>query len=66
MCHEKAASDGIAIDEHHIYIDRGVSGTTIQRDGFEQTLANIEVRNFPQVLYAKDDKSLFRNGPRVT
>ena len=61
MCREKAAADGVTIDEDHIYIDRGVSGSTIQRDGFQQILANIEVGAFPQTLYAKDDKRLFRN-----
>ena len=30
MCCEKSAADGIAIDEDHIYIDRGVSGGTIE------------------------------------
>ena len=61
MCREKAASEGVTIDEDHIYIDRGVSGSTIQREGFQQILANIEGGNFPQVLYVKDDKRLFRN-----
>ena len=61
MCREKAAADGVTIDEDHIYIDRGVSGSTIQRDGFQQILANIEVGAFPQTLYAKDDKRLLRN-----
>ena len=61
MCCEKSAADGIAIDEDHIYIDRGVSGSTIQRDDFQHMLANIHVGNFPDVLYAKDDKRLFRN-----
>ena len=61
MCREKAAAEGVTIDEDHIYIDRGVSGSTIQREGFQQILANIEGGNFPQVLYVKDDKRLFRN-----
>ena len=61
MCREKAATEGVTIDEDHAYIDRGVSGSTIQREGFQQILANIEVGNFPQVLYVKDDKRLFRN-----
>ena len=61
MCREKAAAEGVTIDEDHIYIDRGVSGSTIQAEGIQQILANIEVGNFPQVLYVKDDKRLFRN-----
>ena len=44
MCREKAASEGLTIDEDHSYIDRGVSGSTIQREGFQQILANIERR----------------------
>ena len=61
MCREKAASEGIAIDDNHIYIDRGISSGTIERDAFQQMLSNIEAGVFPETLYAKDDKRLFRN-----
>ena len=61
MCQEKAASESVTIDQDHFYIDRGISGSTIQREAFQQMLANIENGSFPQVLYAKDDKRLFRN-----
>ena len=61
MCREKAQREGIAIDDAHIYVDRGVSGRTIQRAGFQAMLAAIESGDFPEILYAKDDKRLFRN-----
>ena len=61
MCREKAGTEGVTIDPHHIYIDRGISGATIKRDAFQQMLASIENDNFPNILYAKDDKRLFRN-----
>ena len=61
MCREKAQRDGVAIGADHIYVDRGVSGGTIQRDGFQAMLAAIEAGDFPEILYAKDDKRLFRN-----
>ena len=61
MCREKALREGIVIDDAHIYVDRGVSGRTIQREGFQAMLAAIESGDFPETLYAKDDKRLFRN-----
>ena len=61
MCREKAQREGVAIDDAHIYVDRGVSGRTIQREGFQGMLAAIKAGDFPKFLYAKDDKRLFRN-----
>lgn len=61
MCREKAQREGIAIDDSHIYVDRGISGRTIQREGFQAMLAAIKAGDFPEILYAKDDKRLFRN-----
>ena len=61
MCREKAGRDGVAIDDAHIYVDRGISGASVARAGFQAMLAAIEAGNFPEVLYAKDDKRLFRN-----
>ena len=61
MCREKAERDGVQVHPDHIYIDRGVSGGTIQRKGFQAMLAAIESGDFPEILYAKDDKRLFRN-----
>ena len=61
MCREKATQDGVTVNPDHIYVDRGVSGGTVQRDGFQAMLAAIEAGDFPEILYAKDDKRLFRN-----
>ena len=61
MCREKAGRDGVAIDADHIYVDRGISGASVARAGFQAMLAAIEAGNFPEILYAKDDKRLFRN-----
>ena len=61
MCREKAQREGIAIDDVHIYVDQGISGRTIQRDGFQAMLTAIETGDFPEILYAKDDKRLLRN-----
>jgi DNA invertase Pin-like site-specific DNA recombinase len=59
MCREKAQREGIVIDDTHIYVDRGISGPTIQRAGFQGMLAAIESGDFSEILYAKDDKRLF-------
>ena len=61
MCREKAQAEGVRIEENHIYIDRSISGASIQREAFQRLLANIEAGNFPDILYVKDDKRLFRN-----
>ena len=61
MCREKAGRDGVEIDPDHIYVDRGISGASVVRAGFQAMLAAIEAGDFPQILYAKDDKRLFRN-----
>ena len=58
MCREKAGRDGVAIDDAHIYVDRGISGASVARAGFQAMLAAIEAGNFPEILYAKDDKRL--------
>ena len=58
MCREKAGRDGVAIDADHIYVDRGISGASVARAGFQAMLAAIEAGNFPEILYAKDDKRL--------
>ena len=49
MCREKAQHEGIEIDDDHIYVDRGVSGRTIQRDGFQAIFAVIEAGDFPEM-----------------
>ena len=59
MCREKAKSEGVIVDENHIYIDRGISGGTIQRVGFQEMVAQIEARNFPQILYTKVTNGYF-------
>ena len=46
MCREKVQRDGIKIDSAHIYVDRGVSGRTIQREGFQAMLAALNTENF--------------------
>ena len=61
MCREKAQRDGVTIDPNHIYVDRGISGASVVRAGFQAMLAAIEAGDFPEILYAKDDKRLFRN-----
>ena len=61
MCREKAQREGVEIDPDHIYVDRGISGASVVRAGFQAMLAAIEAGNFPEILYAKDDKRLFRN-----
>ena len=61
MCREKAQRDGVKIDSNHIYVDRGISGASVVRAGFQAMLAAIEGGDFPEILYAKDDKRLFRN-----
>ena len=57
----KAQREGITIDDDHTYVNRGISGRTIQRAGFQAMLAAIETGDFPEILYAKDDKRLFQN-----
>ena len=49
MCREKAQREGIVIDDAHIYVDRGVSGRTIQREGFQAMLAAIKAGNIPEM-----------------
>ena len=49
MCREKAQRDGVAIDSNHIYVDRGVSGGTIQRDGIQAMLTAIKAGNIPEM-----------------
>ena len=49
MCREKAQHEGIEIDDAYIYVDRGVSGRTIQRDGFQAMLAAIKTWNIPEM-----------------
>ena len=61
MCREKAQRDGVEIGSNHIYVDRGISGASVVRAGFQAMLAAIEAGDFPEILYAKDDKRLFRN-----
>ena len=64
MCREKAGRDGVAIDAAHIYVDRGISGASVARAGFQAMLAAIEAGNFPEILYAKDDKRLLETSAR--
>ena len=45
----EAQREGIAINDAHIYVDRGVSGCTIQRDGFQAMLAAIKTWNIPEM-----------------
>ena len=61
MCREKAQREGVVIDDTHIYVDRGISGASVARAGFQTMLTAIEAGDFPEILYAKDDKRLFRN-----
>lgn len=61
MCREKAAAEGLTIDEQHIYIDRAISGASLRRPAFQVLLGAIEAGRFPSVLLTKDDKRLFRN-----
>ena len=49
MCREKAQREGIAIDDAYIYVDRGISGRTIQREGFQAMLAAIKAGDFPEM-----------------
>ena len=49
MCREKAQHEGIEIDDAYIYVDRGVSGHTIQREGFQAMLAAIKAGNIPEM-----------------
>ena len=64
MCREKAERDGVAIDAGHIYVDRGISGASVARAGFQAMLAAIEAGDFPKFLYAKDDKRLSETSAR--
>ena len=57
MCREKAERDGVAINADHIYVDRGISGASVMRAGFQAMLAAIEAGDFPDILFAKDDKT---------
>ena len=51
MCREKAQRDGVAIDpDAHIYVDRGISGASVARAGFQAMLAAIEAGNFPEIF----------------
>ena len=61
MCKQKAVENGWIVDENHIYIDRAISGSTINRPAFQQMLTAIESNYFPNVLITKDTSRLFRN-----
>ena len=61
MRKQKAVEDGWVVDENHIYIDRAVSGSTINRPAFQQMLNAIESNYFPNILITKDTSRLFRN-----
>ena len=61
MCKQKAVEDGWVVDENHIYIDRAVSGSTINRPAFQQMLNAIESNYFPNVLITNDTSRVFRN-----
>ena len=61
MCKQKAIENGWVVDENHIYIDRSISGSTINRPAFQQMLNAIESNYFPNVLITKDTSRLFRN-----
>ena len=52
MCRQMATQDQVWIDDCHIYIDR---------PNFQRMLENIKQDNFPDYLYIKDDKRLFRD-----
>ena len=61
MCKQKAIENGWVVDENHFYIDRAVSGSTINRPAFQKMLTAIESNYFPNVLITKDTSRLFRN-----
>ena len=46
---EKAQREGIEIDDAHVYVDRKISGRTIQREGFQAMLAAIKAGNIPEM-----------------
>ena len=50
MCREKAQREGVEIDPDHIYVDRGISGASVVRAGFQAMLAAIEAGNFPEIF----------------
>ncbi len=61
MCREKVQRDRFEIDSNHICVDRGISGASVVRAGFQAMLAAIKAGDFPEILYAKADKRLFQN-----
>ena len=61
MCRQKAQTEDVVIVEEHIYQDHNVSGGSMEREGFQRMMANIHAGDFPDILYIKDDKRLFRN-----
>ena len=62
MCRQKARSEQIEVDEHHIYVDQSISGASIgNRPAFQRMLNAIESNTFPNVLITKDTSRLFRN-----
>jgi len=61
MCRQKAQAENVVIVEEHIYQDHNVSGGSMEREGFQRMMANIHAGDFPDILYVKDDKRLFRN-----
>ena len=61
MCRQKAQAENVVIVEEHIYQDHNVSGGSMEREDFQRMIANIHVGDFPDILYVKDDKRLFRN-----
>ena len=61
MCKEKALANGWEVDSDHIYVDRAISGATVNRPAFQEMLTAIESGRFPNVLITKDDSRLFRN-----
>ena len=42
MCKEKALANGWEVDSDNIYVDRAVSGATVNRPAFQEMLAAIE------------------------
>ena len=61
MCKQKAVENGWVVDENHIYIDRAISGSTINCPAFQQMLNAIESNYLPNVLITKYTSRLFRN-----
>ena len=59
-CRERASRLGCEIDEGHIYIDRGISGSDEHRPAYGRLMAGAKAKAFDAIIVESQDR-LWRN-----